>query len=198
MQGLIIGRLGAVFTLTLLTTIVNAQKIFTDERDEQSYRTVTINDQIWLAENLKYNVDGSAYYKNDSITNAQYGRLYTWDAAMAACPSGWRLPSKKDFDELLAYYGGKSVAGRKLKSNSAQWRQERGDPQNEFGAEPAGGMIHFGWFFYVEEKAHFWTSTEISENRAEGIELDYRYDEVFGNYGYNKKTGFSVRCIKED
>ncbi len=127
--------------------------------DGNSYKTVTIGAQTWMAENLKtskYN-DGTqipnvtdytnwsqlttgawAYYNNDSANYAKFGKLYNWYAVnyetngnKNVCPTGWHVPTDAEWTVLVDYLGGSNVAGGKMKQvDSTNWKNPNTDATN--------------------------------------------------------------------
>ncbi len=63
----------------------------------------------WMTKNLNYELPDSWCYDNDPANCAEYGRLYTWEAAKKACQSlgnGWRLPTDQEWRDLAKRFGG--------------------------------------------------------------------------------------------
>ena len=168
-----------------------AEGILTDSRDGQTYRTVKIGDQVWMAENLNFETDSSYCYNDSAKYCAKYGRLYEWSAAMDACPSGWHLPDTAEWRTLLDAVGGDSIAGTMLKSTSG-WNSD-GNGTDDFGFTvlPAGGRSSKD---FVGEAAAFWTS-EWYGNYAAAIRL---LADAFAVRLISGRTyvGHSVRCVK--
>lgn len=69
-----------------------------DNRDQKTYKLVTISGQTWFAENLNYDMEGSSSCAKDSC--GKFGRLYTGPAAKIACPQGYHLPTDAEWRTL--------------------------------------------------------------------------------------------------
>ena len=81
-------------------------RVFVDPRDAERYRIVTIGDQEWMAENLRFASAGeSRCYEDEAANCERFGRLYRWPAAVEACPERWRLPSEDDWQHLERHLG---------------------------------------------------------------------------------------------
>jgi uncharacterized protein (TIGR02145 family) len=167
-----------------------------DSRDGQIYKTVEIGEQVWMAENLNYNVPGeeSWCYDDDPANCGTYGRLYTWDAAMAACPAGWKLPTSADWTTLENFVGS-STAGTRLKAGPPDWD---GTDNHGFSALPSGHRFTDA-FRYLGSSGYWWTATERVAGGAYAREINagdeglYGYGYLYEEYGY----GFSVRCLRD-
>ncbi|MCL2100495.1 MAG: hypothetical protein FWH22_02140 [Fibromonadales bacterium] len=79
--------------------------IIADSRDGKTYKIIDIGDEIWMAENLNYYIEGSVCYNFYKENCEKYGRLYKWEMAKEACPAGWHLPSDEEWTELENFVG---------------------------------------------------------------------------------------------
>jgi uncharacterized protein (TIGR02145 family) len=173
-----------------------------DSRDGKIYKTVQIESQTWMAENLNFKTNESWCYKYDSSKCAIYGRLYTWDAAKNACPSGWHLPSYDEWITLVNNLGGEKVAGGKMKeSGTSHWTSPNKGATNTsgFNALPGGYRNYeIGIFMYIGYNADWWSSSEINSVYALGLGLNkYSGSMNNGTDPSFKKEGLSIRCLKD-
>lgn len=176
--------------------VLSIEGEFLDNRNGQTYKTVKIGKQVWMAENLNFKTDSSFCYNNEETNCAKYGRLYTWNDAKKACPSGWHLPTRDELDTLIAAVGGQSTAGNVLKSTSGWNSSGNGIDAFGFSALPAGLRYGNGGFDDEGGKANFWHSTDYGPDLAYYVRLDCDSDRA-GRAGTNKKYGFSVRCLQD-
>jgi len=167
----------------------------------QLYHGVLIGNQTWMTSNLNYATENSYCYDDISSNCEKYGRLYTWSAAMEACPEGWHLPSKEDWHTLITYVGGENVAGDLLKSQTGWSKNGNGVDAYSFTILPAGHYDNVG---YIDEGtyANFWSSTEYVGSSFYGDKYAYYVNLACGDGGIavtnNTKTlGFSVRCVSD-
>ncbi|MCU4176449.1 FISUMP domain-containing protein [Carboxylicivirga sp. N1Y90] len=182
-----------------------------------TYKTVKIGTQWWMAENLAVtnvplvtNNDQWAvlttpaycWYDNDASYKKPYGALYNWYAVESGklCPSGWHVPSDADWTILIGYLGGATVAGGKLKeTGTAHWRSPNIGATNEtcFTAVP-GGIRHVsgGAYIGIGTEGYWWTTTQDGSFHAMDRWMSYEYSFV-GTFRRVKRFGFSVRCVRD-
>jgi len=178
---------------------------FTDPRDNQTYKTIIIGGQEWLAENLNYETGGSWCYGDSSHNCEEYGRLYTWDAAINACPAGWHLPSDEEWKTLELFLGMPedqvgwmgmrgTDQGRKLKSTTGWVNDGNGTDEVGFNSLPAGKRIN-EIFFQLGAHSFNWSAT------LSGNETAWARQFMWSSDGINRTSqateqGYSVRCVK--
>ncbi len=174
--------------------------VFTDPRDGKKYNTVTIGDQTWMAQNLNYDAgEGSFCYYLNSGQCRIYGRLYTWEAAMKAVPSGWHIPTDDEWIELISYVG-ENEAGSKLKDESLiTWGSHSAVATNETGftALPGGFRTPDGAFMLMGTMGIWWSATEAGVKEAWNWVLKNDVATIYRESSIDKNHGCSVRLVKD-
>lgn len=195
-----------------------------DDRDGQEYHWVKIGEQTWLAQNLNYNSPKSRCYTGEvfvDFSNADtsnncvdgrdenYGRLYLWDEAQTACPTGWRLPNDSDWEKLASsiewetpcncekskWVGKEWVSipnptenkSYLMLQDSTQW--EDGNNATGFSAIPTY-MSTVSWLSASPSWTNDFGYEYVGTWELSGID--------FKKSGDVKNSRFLVRCIKKD
>jgi uncharacterized protein (TIGR02145 family) len=195
--------------------------------DGNTYKTVQIGTQVWMAENLKtakYN-DGTripnitdntqwsnlttgawCYNDNNAAKNAKYGKLYNWYAVSPTtngnknvCPTGWHVPTDAEWTVLTDYLGGEIVAGGKLKEvGTANWISPNTDATNISLFTGLPGGYRSRFGDYSSIGSYGSWWSSTEDN------TDYAwYRNLFNLNGnanrnfFRKKLGLSVRCLRD-
>ena len=143
-----------------------APDTYTDSRDNQVYKTIAVNGQVWMAENLNYE-SSQSYCFNDKPHCKKEGRLYTWNHAQHICPPGTRLPTINDwekaigvsrFEETLTLNGFRSFNGSYFDfgRNGAYWTSEEKDDYADYA-------------YYFKQKFNYWQKEAFYKDQANSV-----------------------------
>ncbi len=176
---------------------------FTDVRDGQSYPWVRLKDgKKWMAQNLNYEMVGTWCYADKSTNCALYGRLYTWQAAMTACPEGWGLPTDQEWWMMASHYG------KAYNSYPGQEKMEGKDDgeiayqaliqegTTGFAARFGGSHSANEGFDYLGDLGCYWTNSANNDSNALGYYF-YIHSKGLARDSYPKGSGFSCRCLRD-
>jgi uncharacterized protein (TIGR02145 family) len=215
------------------------------------FKVVKISTQIWMVENLnvdkfrngdlipeartkdeweKARKDGQpawCYYDNDTKNGSINGKLYNWFAIndpRGIAPSGWHIPSQKEWEILSNYLG--DDAGKKLKTSFGwnSWDEDvsctncknasvdckvckgtgvsgkkinGGNGLNtlNFSGIPSGSRGANGIFSGIGNHTIWWNASENGPEHAGYFGLNNSSNILSGGT-YNKGRGLSLRCIR--
>jgi uncharacterized protein (TIGR02145 family) len=182
--------------LILLQAFINltGQSKFTDQRDGNVYRVITVEGVAWMAENLRFKANEGVFFNNDSNNAKTYGALYDWKTARSSCPKGWHLPSGIEYKTLSDHF-----------EHNETWGTIPSEPSS-FSIQLGGMQDYEGTFSEMDESGYYWTSTEYDKANAEYfsymlidkmpvIDISRKAD-IADIHGTEKVNKYSVRCKK--
>ena len=160
------------------------------QENDVTFRTMTFGKQTWMMENYASQMPKSWYYDRDSVKNKKYGQLYFWSNAMAGAPKGWHLPSLGEWQQLVDYFGGDSMAVPKLFDGGESGMNLL------LGGHRSANITPEEMFDLKDQYGYYWTATPQGENTAYAIELRKGVNYIVKNH-FRRANGFSVRYVKD-
>ncbi len=189
---------------------------FVDERDGEKYKAICIQNQNWMAENLRFNAPGSVFYEDKPENAAKYGKMYDWTTVMqgapannnanskvqGVCPKGWHVPSISEWGQLLSFIGSSTtLRGNALKSSTDWVSPSVGINSFGFSALPGGIYMPDGTtikYFWMGERGMWWSTSMVpnSTNRYYHFWL-YNLSTDGLTSDTKKEDKMSCRCLKD-
>ncbi len=191
--------------------------------DGNVYNVVSIGNQCWMKENLKTtrykngnpipsglsdaqwqaNTSGAySVYKDSAQNDSVYGKLYNWYAVAdtnGLCPIGWHMPNIAEWDTLINYLGGVSIAGGAMKETGlTNWSTPNigATDSSRFTGLPGGFRDNNGDYLLLGNLGQWWSSLQFSTFGSCSRYLYFNSNDISQDFN-NKNYGFSVRCVRD-
>lgn len=197
------------------------------DQDGNTYPTVVIGGQEWMAENLRTatyangdpipNVTDPGqwsgltsgawgHFLHDGAYDMPFGKLYNNFAVMDprnVCPAGWHVSTEAEWMALADSLGGSDAAGVKLKSTgnisegSGQWLAPNAGATNESGFSALPGGS-YSW------DGGFYNGGQNGQWWSPGVGSPTGYRQLSADFGFltwspgaSPAIGYSVRCVRD-
>ena len=186
---------------------------FTDLRDGNIYTWVRYGNLDWFAENFRYDLQDETqcrlYVMEDNVTKLdakKYGRIYTYQGAVEACPDGWRLPTDEDWKNLEMQMG-MSAAD----TDGMEWRGNIANRMmTKYGETPDINILLTGYYSpnivmgktgykFFSTKGYYWTATSDTDK---GSGFYFFREFMYNNAGVRRMSTtdyfyMSVRYVRD-
>jgi uncharacterized protein (TIGR02145 family) len=186
----------SIFAMIIFSNCGKTESTFTDSRDQTIYKTKEFNGLTWMTNNLQFETDSSWCHQNDPKNCKKYGRLYTWEDAMTACPDGWRVPKQDEWMDLSLHIA------------NEEWHKKDGGENRLYRRVKIGGQSGLdlslaglydpttNYFFPIGEIGAYWSSTKFAFHAAVCAVMDGKNGEVFMLNPGTRDVGHSCRCVQ--
>ena len=188
------------------------------DNENNTYKTVTIGSQIWMAENLKVthfnngdpipklstsgenvileNSSAYTYYDYENGYKDIYGALYNGYVvtdSRGVCPTNWHIANGGDWETL---FNDNNVVRLKENSSNYWWVNTQSSNTNSTGftAIPAGILTNSS-FQYLNYSSDWWSSSTNQNSKLMNFYIDVT--NSFYKIEDTKEKMFSIRCIKD-
>ena len=163
----------------------------------KTYKTIVLNGQTWLAENMNTKISGSSWCYNDSQRNCQiYGQLYTLEAAEKACKllgAGWQLPTDNDWRKMARQLGG--IYQDASDKGSAAYKNLSQNGKSGFNALLGGYRTPTDTYDLKGSSGRYWSSSPDSGSKYYSYYFNGSKRKLYRG-SLHKSQGLSCRCVK--
>jgi hypothetical protein len=174
---------------------------FKDQRDNRTYKTVKINGKTWLAENLKYPIHRSWCYGNNQNNCTNYGRLYHLDYIKDACPNGWHIPNRTEWQALIQLYSNETLINDLKPGGMSNFNLQF---SGNIWARMSNNAVFESYELGQTEK--FWLDepTVVDGHNEKGMCAAFTLNgfsiekNVARQHGNQYCNAISLRCVKDD
>ena len=163
----------------------------TDARDNKTYKLMQIGGKLWMAQDINYAGVTSECFNEQEANCASNGRLYTFNAAQKACPTGWRLPNREEAqaalnDESVPWtYSGRCKDGDCNFLGDMGFHWTSSEPQSTDKKYNDNGGSSGALIIVEKSPDYFKPKEDDPDDKAKFFQVD------------SKAKRFSVRCVQD-